>query len=118
MINITIGKHILTATMVDNSTTQALIEKLSAGPISIAMKDYAKMEKVGTLGFHLPRNDEQITTDAGDLILYQGNAFVIYYEPNAWNLTRIGKINNVTKNELKQILGNGKVTVELSLNEK
>ena len=115
MITLTIGDKILTATLVDNSTTEALLKKLSEGPITISMKDYGSMEKVGPLGFNLPRNDEQITTAAGDLILYQGSAFVIYYEPNSWNFTRIGKINNVTKDELIKILGKGNVTVLISL---
>ena len=69
----------------------------------------------GRLPHNLPRNDRQITTEAGDLILYQGNAFVIYYAPNSWNFTRIGKINDVTGKELKQILGDSDVTVALSL---
>ncbi|MDW6003570.1 cyclophilin-like fold protein [Vibrio mangrovi] len=114
MINITIGDQVLTATLVENSTTEALLKKLSEGPVSIAMKDYGNMEKVGSFGFNLPRNDEQITTEAGDLILYQGNAFVIYYAPNSWNFTRIGKINNVTTDALKNILGQGNIVVSIS----
>lgn len=74
------------------------------------------MEKVGNLGTNLPTNNEQITTEAGDLILYQGSALVIYYAPNSWNFTRLGKIQNVTADELKEILGDGNVTVKLSLN--
>ena len=73
------------------------------------------MEKVGALGRSFPRNDEQITTQAGDIILYQGNALVIYYAPNSWNFTRLGKIDDVTAEELKSILGDGNVTVTLSL---
>ncbi|MDE7353625.1 MAG: hypothetical protein K2O06_11325 [Acetatifactor sp.] len=38
------------------------------------MSDYASMEKVGPIGTSLPRNDEQISTGAGDIILYQGNS--------------------------------------------
>lgn len=75
------------------------------------------MEKVGSLGQDLPVNDEQITTEAGDLILYQGNSFVIYYAPNTWNFTRLGKINGVSAEELQDILGEGDVTVTLSLAE-
>jgi hypothetical protein len=60
-------------------------------------------------------NDERITTEPGDLILYQGNAFVIYYAPDTWSFTRLGKINNVTRQELINILGEGNVTVTLSL---
>ncbi len=114
-MNIKIGERILTATLVDNSSVEALMNALSEGPITINMQDYGNMEKVGSLGRNLPRNDEQITTEAGDIILYQGNALVIYYAPNSWNFTRLGKIDNITQEELKAILGEGNVTVTLSL---
>ena len=114
-MNIQIGDTVLTVTLVENSSVDALKEVLSEGPITINMRDYGSMEKVGSLGMDLPRNDQQITTEAGDIILYQGNAFVIYYAPNSWNFTRLGKINNVTAEELRGILGDGFVTITLSL---
>jgi hypothetical protein len=73
------------------------------------------MEKVGPIGTDLPTNNEQITTEAGDLILYMGNAFVIYYAPNSWNFTRLGKINDVSAEKLRKILGSGDVDVTLEL---
>ena len=112
---LTINNQKLTATLSDNSSVDALVEKLKQSSITIEMSDYANMEKVGTLGFRLPRNDESIATGAGDLILYQGDSFVIYYDHNNWNLTRLGKIDNVSQSEPKKILGNGSVTVVLSL---
>ncbi len=115
IMNIQIGDNLLTATLVENSSTSALKELLSKGPISINMRDYGSMEKVGLLGMNLPTNDQQITTEAGDIILYQGNALVIYYAPNSWNFTRLGKINNVTSEILKEILGDGNVTITISL---
>lgn len=114
-MNIQIGDHVLTATFAENSSADALIEALSEGSITINMRDYGNMEKVGSLGMDLPRNDEQITTGAGDIILYQGNALVIYYAPNSWNFTRLGKIDDVTAEELRDILGDGNVTITLSL---
>lgn len=114
-IKIKIGDKILTATLAENSSAEALKEILSKEDITINMNDYGNFEKVGTLGINLPRNDEQITTQAGDLILYQGDSFVIYYDANSWNFTRLGKINNITQVELKQILGEGNVTVTLSI---
>lgn len=63
------------------------------------MHDYSNFEKVGPLGATLPTNDEQITTQAGDLILYQGSSFVIYYDTNSFSLTRLGKIDNVSQEE-------------------
>lgn len=114
-MNIQIGEHLLTATLVENSSTEALIGMLSEGPVTVEMNDYAGMEKVGTLPESLPRNDEQINTGAGDLILYQGNSFVIYYGTNSWSLTRLGKIDGVTQQELMDILGEGSVTAVLSM---
>ncbi len=105
----------LTATLVDNSSVDALVELLQDGPLTIAMSDYGNMEKVGPIGSTLPRNDQQITTEAGDIILYQGSALVIYYAPNSWNFTRLGKIDNVSASELKTILGEGSVSVTLEL---
>jgi len=114
-MDIKIGNKILTATLVDNSSVKALKEALSKAPITIEMHDYGNMEKVGSLGQNFPRNDESITTEAGDIILYQGNSLVIYYAPNSWSFTRIGKINNISPKELKDILGKGNVIVTLSL---
>jgi hypothetical protein len=110
-----IGDRVLTATLVENSSADALKAALSAGPITVNMRDYESMEKVGPLGMDLPRNDQHITTEAGDIILYQGSALVIYYAPNSWNFTRLGKINDVTAEELREILGDGDVTITLSL---
>ena len=115
-MKLTIGETVLTATLADNSSVKALEEKLKDGPIAIQMEDYARMEKVGNLPFHLPTNDQPITTRAGDLILYLGNSFVIYYAPNSWRFTRLGQIEGITAQELKKILGRDSVTVTLSLN--
>ena len=116
-MKITVGNRVLTATLVQNSSTQALIEWLKTGPITINMRDYGNFEKVGGLGRNLPTNDERITTEPGDLILYQGNSFVIYYAPNTWSFTRLGKFNGVTQEDLINILGNGNVTVILEAAE-
>ena len=108
------GGQTFTATLVDNSSTQALLEQLAKGDITVEMEDYANMEKVGSLGIRLPRNDRQTTTGPGDLILYQGHNLVIYYDTNSWNFTRLGKIDNASQADLKAALGKGNVTVTLS----
>ena len=111
-----IGEQTLTVTLAENTSAKALRELLAAGSITIDMRDYGGFEKVGDLGAILPENNERITTEPGDLILYQGNSFVIYYAPNTWSLTRLGKINDIAQIELKNLLGDGNVTVMLSLN--
>ena len=69
----------LTATLAQNSSAEALRELLQEGPLTISMRDYGSMEKVGDIGTSLPTNDEQITTEAGDLILYEGRGQL--YDP-------------------------------------
>ena len=102
--------HKLTATLVDNSSATAFYNLLKKGPITIKMSDYSNFEKYGSIGTSLPRNDTQITTTAGDIILYQGNQIAIYYDTNSWNFTRLGKVDGVTQAELKRILGKCDVT--------
>jgi len=108
-----VGETTLTGTLADNSSAQALVDLLANGPVTIQMRDYEGMEKVGPLPTRLPTNDSQTTTQAGDLILYQGDQLVIYYAPNTWSFTRLGTIDDVTAPELKQILGDGDIDVTL-----
>ena len=117
------GSHSLAATLADNSSAMAFYELLEKGPVTIKMTDYGNFEKVGPLGTKLPRNDTQITTQAGDIILYQGNQITIYYDTNSWNFTLLGKVvstsstTTITQAELKKILGKGDVTAVFSVME-
>lgn len=115
MLDIQIGDKTLTATLENNSSAEALKELLSKGSLTLQMSDYGGMEKTAALPESLPRNDQSIKTEAGDLILYQGNIITIYYDTNSWSLTRLGKINGITKSELQSILGKGDVTVTFSI---
>ncbi|MBP3710475.1 MAG: hypothetical protein J6I73_08760 [Treponema sp.] len=107
----------LIATLYDNSSTRALVALLQKGAVTIDMQDYGNFEKVGDLPVTLPRNDTPTNTDAGDIILYLGKRFVIYYDKNSWNFTPLGKVDGVSKSELKKILGTGNVTAVLSIAE-
>lgn len=113
---IIINEHTLTVKMSNNSSAKALLALLKGGNITVDAHDYGNFEKVGTLGTELPTNDEQITTEPGDVILYQGDQITVYYDTNSWNFTRLGKVQGVTAEELKAILGDGNVTMVLSLN--
>ena len=118
-INISItsssGNHTIAATLADNSSAKAFAELLSNGPVTVDMQDYGNFEKVGDLPSSLPRNDTSITTEPGDIILYQGNKITIYYNTNSWSFTRLGKVEGVTPAELKKILGKGNVTAVFKL---
>lgn len=114
-MKVQVGDTVFTATLAENSSVDALKGLMADAPLTLHMSDYANMEKGADLGVTLPQNNEQMNTKAGDIILYQGRTLVIYYDTNSWSLTPIGKIDNVDAEELKEVLGNGDVTVTLSL---
>ena len=114
-LKIHVNDTTFTATIADNSSAEAFAEFLSQGDLTLDMHDYGSFEKVADLPRSFPRNDTQINTDAGDIILYQGKSITIYYDKNSWNFTRLGKIDNVDKKRLKQILGDGNATVTFSV---
>ncbi len=114
-MKIQVGGTTFTATLAENSSVDALKELMADGPLTLNMSDYAGMEKGADLGVTLPQNNEQMNTQAGDIILYQGRTFVIYYDTNSWSLTPIGKIDNVDAKRLRAALGTGDVTVTLSM---
>ena len=113
MLKMTVGDYELLATFEDNSSAEEFRELLSQGPVTVEMEDYGGFEKVGALGATLTRNDMQITTQPGDIILYQGNQITIYYGTNTWSFTRLARINDPTG--LQEKLGDGPVAVIFSL---
>jgi len=103
------------ATLADNASARAFAEKLSGGSIEVEMRDYGSFEKVGPLPWSLPRSDEDITTEPGDVILYQGSQITIYYDQNTWDFTRLARIENITREALLDAFGNGDVRISFSI---
>ena len=110
-----VGGNTMTATLTDNEATRELTKLLEQGDITIRMSDYGGFEKVGALPQSLPTSNTQITTVPGDILLYQGNQMVVFYGSNSWSYTRLGKIDGATVSNLRQFLGNGDITLTLSL---
>ena len=114
-LKIHVNDTAFTATFEENSSAKAFAEFLAQGDLTLDMHDYGSFEKVADLPRSFPRNDKQIDTDAGDIILYQGNSITIYYDKNSWNFTRLARIDNVNKKRLQQILGKGNVKATFSV---
>ena len=114
-IQIKVNNQVLDVELEDNSSAKAFVEKLKETDIIVNAHDYGNFEKVGELGFSLPTNDKKITTEPGDLILYQGNQITLYYDTNTWSFTKLGKVKGVSGEELKNILGSGEVTLTFTL---
>ena len=114
-IYIKVNNNVLSIELEENSATRKLKEQPKNGDIIVNAHEYGGFEKVGDLGFSLPKEDSNITTSAGDIVLYQGNQISVFYNSNSWSYTKLGKVNNVSSNELKGILGNGDVTITFTL---
>ena len=114
-LKIHVNDTTFTATLEENSSAKAFAEFLKQGDMTLDMHDYGSFEKVADLPRSFPRNDKQIDTDAGDIILYQGNSITIYYDKNSWNFTRLARIDNVNKKRLQEILGTGNVKATFSI---
>ena len=99
----------------ENESVAALAELVKDQPLTIQMSMYGGFEQVGSLGTGLPRNDAQTTTQTGDIVLYSGNQIVVFYGTNFWAYTRLGHITDKTAAQMNDLLGNGDVTIELSL---
>jgi len=115
---VTINGNKLKVDLADNSSVDALVEILKKGDITYTADDYGNFEKVGDIGYTLPRNDTHISTQAGDVILYQGCNICLYYGANSYSFTRIGKINGYTERKLRALLGAGKGSVQVIISLK
>ena len=112
-MNVQVGDVVFSATLEKNEAVSALVEMMRESPVVIQMSDYSGFEKVGSLGTSLPASNSQTTTQAGDIVLYNGNQIVIFYGSNSWSYTRLGHIDDLTGWE--DALGSGDVTVIFSL---
>ena len=97
----------------DNESVKELKKMAENGEITISMSMYGGFEQVGPLGANISRQDIQMTTEPGDIVLYSGNQIVVFYGSNSWAYTRLGKIRGMTDGELKNLLGNGNVKMKI-----
>lgn len=115
LVKVKINDKVFDVKLENNSATQELIKTLEKGNVTVNAKEYGGFEKVGDLGFSLPTNDENMKTGPGDIVLYQGNQISLFYGSHSWSYTKLGKLDNVDSNKLKEVLGSGDVTLEFSL---
>ncbi len=114
-MNVQVGDAVFTATFEDNTAARELVAIMKEAPITINMSDYAGFEKVGSLGRSLTTSNSQMTTSAGDIVLYNGNQIVMFYGSNSWSYTKLGHIDDLT--DFEEALGSGDITAVFSVAE-
>ncbi len=117
MLKLFINDDEIPVTWEENESVEALKKLAGNSPIIIDMSMYGGFEQVGSIGQSIPRNDKQMTTSAGDLVLYSGNQLVAFYGSNSWTYTKLGHMDGMTEKELEKILSSGDVTITISINE-
>ena len=99
----------------NNETVKSLCELAGKGTITINTSMYGGFEQVGPLGQSLPRSDVQTETGPGDIVLYSGNQIVVFFGSNSWSYTRLGHIENMSAQELTQLLNKSNVNIKISV---
>ncbi len=101
----------------DNESVEALKKLCEEEPLSIQMSMYGGFEQVGPIGTGLPSNDVQTTTRSGDIVLYSGDQIVAFYGSNSWDYTMLGHITDQDTAGMTKLLGNGDVTITISMDK-
>lgn len=114
---ITIDGKTQSVTLADTQAAKELAEKLKNGPVTVTLNASGGFEIWGSLGFSLTTSNQQITAQPGDVILYNGSNICIFYGSNDWSYTRLGTIDGLSENELREFLkaGESNISVTLSL---
>lgn len=107
-MDVTIGDTTFQAELADTDAAREFAAMLADGPVTIDMRDYSGFEKVGPIGRSLTATNTQITTQPGDIVLYNGDQMVMFYGSNTWDYTPIAKIRDLTG--WTSALGDGDIT--------
>ena len=97
----------------ENETVSELLAYVQNENITVNTSIYGGFEQVGSLPRSFSRNDAQMTTGPGDIVLYSGNQIVLFFGSNAWSYTKLGQIKGMSAEELSELLGADSAIVEI-----
>ena len=109
-MKLAIGETEVPVTWENNASVADLQKNL---PLTIRMSQYGGFEQVGSIGRSIVRDDQEITTHYGDIVLYAGNQIVIFYGSNSWAYTRLGHIN-LSQQEMTELLSKHDVSITIA----
>lgn len=108
-IKITVGSKTFTATLENNASAKELVERM---PFTVNMQELNGNEKYYQFPDSFPSDPSSFDTiKAGDLMLYQSDYLVVFYEDHSttYDYTRLGVIDNA--DGLAEALGSGSAQV-------
>ena len=97
----------------DTEAAKELKAMVDEKDVTVEMSDNV-FEQYGSLGKNLTSDDVSIAAKAGDVLLYNSRYICIFYGQNTYRYTRLGRIENVGKNELKELLAGKDITITLT----
>ena len=95
----------------DNEAVSELLDDVKDAPIVVHTSAYGGFEQVGRFPRSFSRNDVQMTTVPGDIVLYSGDRLVVFFGSNIWSYTKLGHIN-LAAEKLAELLGGESAVVE------
>lgn len=114
-IKITVGSKTFTATLENNASAKELVERM---PFTVNMQELNGNEKYYQFPDSFPSDPSSFDTiKAGDLMLYQSDYLVVFYENHSTthDYTRLGVIDNA--DGLAEALGSGSAQVTFEVAE-
>lgn len=99
----------------DNESLKQILNIASSSDIIVHAHRYGSFEQVGELGHSIASNNIQMTTEPGDIVLYNGNNIVVFFGNNSWSYTKLGKIKDKNLTELKALLDKSSATLTLTI---
>lgn len=98
----------------ENASVAEIRKDALVADIVISMSKYGGFEQVGAFGKKYSSNDEQTTTQNGDIVLYNASNVVMFYGSNTWQYTRLGRMN-LSESEVIALLSGEDITIKISV---
>ena len=103
----------LTVRPADTAAARELDALLDEEDITVAMTGN-RFEQYGELGRRLSADDEPITAQPGDVLLYKGDTVCVFYGTNRYDYTRLGTVADADAAQLTELLSGDGLTITLT----
>ncbi len=98
----------------DNPSVEA-VRNLASKTLTVNMQQYGGFEQTGNMPSSIVSSDSWMSVGSGDIVLYRGVQICLYFDDNAYNFTRLGKMTGITDSEIRSLLDKPGVTAIFTL---